>query len=111
MVCCHRDQYWVEKAVHVRPVKYVVRLEFPSTASEPAVTIVTAWNTWPSAAAITSPVPMNPPNLHVCRVPLRARQYYTYLHDQKKYSDLTLVAALLAVPVVIGERRLTPGSA
>lgn len=38
-----------------------------------------------------------------CRIPYNLRMYYSYLHHDKKYSVLTLLAAFLSVPVVFGE--------
>lgn len=37
-----------------------------------------------------------------CRLPAKAKQTYHFLHDERHYSDLTIFAGLLAVPVVMG---------
>ena len=37
-----------------------------------------------------------------CRLPARAKQTYFFLHDERHFSDLTIFASLLAVPVVVG---------
>ena len=37
-----------------------------------------------------------------CRLPARMKNTYAYLHKERHYSDLTLFAGMLAVPVAIG---------
>lgn len=61
---------------------------------------------WHAAARCHPQLLLPPSRPCVARIPAQVRQYYRYLHDQKKYSDLTLVAGLLAVPVAIGARAL-----
>lgn len=36
------------------------------------------------------------------RLPARVKHSYSYLHSERHYSDLTLLAGLLAVPVMLG---------
>ena len=38
-----------------------------------------------------------------CRIPIRAQSYYQYLHVEKHFSQMTLLAGLLAIPLTLGE--------
>ena len=37
------------------------------------------------------------------RVPARAQRFYRYLHEEKHYSQMTLLAGLLAIPLILGK--------
>ena len=62
----------------------------------------------PRAVLATSlPSPPTPPRRRrppprPSRLPAKAKATYLYLHSERRYSDLTLFAGLLAVPVVVG---------
>ena len=40
---------------------------------------------------------------HMCRVPARAQRFYRYLHEERHYSQMTLLVSLLAIPLTLGK--------
>lgn len=64
-----------------------------------------------TSAQLTSALPRRPTVCLACpvpppaparRLPARVKAGYLYLHNERHYSDLTLFAGMLAVPVVVG---------
>eukprot|EP00208_Stichococcus_sp_RCC1054_P005065 CAMPEP_0206148568 /NCGR_PEP_ID=MMETSP1473-20131121/37011_1 /ASSEMBLY_ACC=CAM_ASM_001109 /TAXON_ID=1461547 /ORGANISM="Stichococcus sp, Strain RCC1054" /LENGTH=232 /DNA_ID=CAMNT_0053545947 /DNA_START=193 /DNA_END=891 /DNA_ORIENTATION=- len=61
------------------------------------------WKAVKPVAALKSPISQQGRILGQLRmVPYNVRAYYKYLHNEKKYSVLTLLAAFLSVPVLFG---------
>lgn len=40
---------------------------------------------------------------HMYRVPARAQRFYRYLHEEKHFSQMTLLVGLLAIPLTLGK--------
>lgn len=61
------------------------------------------WRTQPPRTGCTSPVSRCGKAVgSITRLPARFKSTYLHLHNDLNYSDLTLFAGLLAVPVVVG---------
>lgn len=40
--------------------------------------------------------------MHLCRLPHNVRKYYKYLHHEKGFGVLTLLAGFLSLPIMFG---------
>ncbi|DBA75036.1 hypothetical protein WJX77_005805 [Trebouxia sp. C0004] len=64
---------------------------------------LTDWKAEPTLPAWKSPTsPIGRVWGRIHGLPVRAQRYYQYLHMEKQYSQMTLLASLLAIPLTIG---------